>query len=107
MWIELNDISQLDDIKQQSFKSPIAIFKHSTSCGISRMVKRNFEADIKNKSQVESSIYYLDLLAHRNISNEIAERFGIRHESPQLVIIENGNVKHHASHNSISAAAVK
>lgn len=106
MWTDLNNLSQLDEIISESNNAPVAIFKHSTSCGISRMVKRNFEADIKAKSQVISKIYYLDLLANRDISNAIADTFNVKHESPQLIILKDGIVTSHSSHSNISAQVI-
>lgn len=99
-WHQLQDITQLDSIVEESKQMPVAIFKHSTRCGISRMVLRQFEKGYKfEDSQIK--LYFLDLLAHRNISNEIVDRFGVAHESPQIILLKNEKVVHHDSHNSI------
>ena len=104
-WPELIDIAQLDDLLERN-DHPIAIFKHSTRCGISRMVKNGLEKEWDlPKEDVE--LYYLDLLQHRDVSNAIAEQTGVQHESPQLIVMKNGTVIHHASHHSISANAVR
>jgi len=102
-----NSIESEDDLKmaiENSYTHKIAIFKHSTSCFISKMVLKNFEKDIENVENINeiASLYFLDLLAHRSLSNKIAEDLGIRHESPQLLVIENGKVINDASHQNIS-----
>ena len=99
-WQELTDLNQLDEIRECSKTKPQLIFKHSTRCGISRTVKREFEANFLFNDE-EVNLFYLDLLSYRDISNEIAFRFGIHHESPQLLIIKNGEVVKHASHGKI------
>ncbi len=100
-------IKSEEDLKtaiQNSHTSRIGIFKHSTSCFISKTVLRNFEKEIKESgnSNIINNLYYLDLLSFRSISNQIAEDLGIRHESPQFLVIKNGVVVNHASHNNIS-----
>lgn len=100
-WIHLTDIGQLEEIKSKSITKPQVIFKHSTRCGISRMVLNAFEkANDFNNSTVD--FYYLDLLQYRNISNHISETFGVFHQSPQLLIIKNGVVVVHDSHGAIN-----
>ncbi|WP_027379356.1 bacillithiol system redox-active protein YtxJ [Chryseobacterium daeguense] len=98
-------IESEDDLKkalESSFNNKIAIFKHSTSCFISKTVLKNFESELENLDY-KTDLYYLDLLAHRPVSNKIAEDLGVRHESPQLIVIENGKAISNASHQHISA----
>lgn len=97
-WIALTDINQLDKINNNSTNKYQAIFKHSTRCGISSGVLRQFE---QQDNADEIDFYYLDLLNFRDISNAIAKEFGIIHESPQLVVVKNREVVAHASHYDI------
>ena len=106
-WIDLNSMEQLDGIEKASENKMIAILKHSTRCGISRMVLRMFESDYDIDENEPIDLYFLDLIAYRDISNEIAERFNVRHESPQLIVIKNREVVHHSSHQAISANKLK
>lgn len=102
-WHVLGKIEQLDDLVAQSKTKPVAIFKHSTRCGVSRGVLKMFEKNYSlNDDQLK--LYFLDLLQNRDISNEIATRFKVNHESPQLIVIKDGVVVHHDSHNGIEAA---
>lgn len=103
-WLELIDINQLDNIDQYSINQSVIIFKHSTRCSISNMVKDRFERQWPNQEQ-HTKIYLLDLLNHRNISNEIASRYQVEHQSPQVVIIKNKLCTYVANHNGISADA--
>lgn len=101
-WHMLSEMKQLDEIIEESKSKPVAIFKHSTRCGISRMVLRNFEKAY-NITDEQLTLYFLDLLAHRDISDEISHKFHVQHQSPQLLIIKNGTVVAHESHHSIQA----
>jgi bacillithiol system protein YtxJ len=99
-----NNISAIDDIatiKARSVKRPCLIFKHSTSCEISSIAKYRLESDWNFEAdQLEP--YYLDLIANRPISNYIAEAFEVYHESPQILLIVNGECIHDASHLDIT-----
>src|SRR5690606_2894697 len=100
-WIALNSSEQLGEIEAKSITKTQVIFKHSTRCGISRMVLSQFESDF-NTSENNLELYFLDLLNHRDISNAIAERYNVVHESPQLLIIKNGTAVANASHGAIN-----
>ncbi len=100
-WISLNNLDQLEAIRGMSEQRPQFIFKHSTSCGISGMVLRMFKKRY-NLEPNEADLYYLDLHAYRQISNEVANKFGVYHQSPQLLVIKNGEVVDHSSHGAIS-----
>lgn len=102
-WHVLSEIKQLDEIEEESKSKPVAIFKHSTRCGISRMVLRNFEKAYNLKDE-DLKLYFLDLLAHRDISDEVGHKFQVLHQSPQLIVIKNGNAVAHESHHSIQAS---
>lgn len=104
-WIPLTDLGQLNEIMELSHQQPVAIFKHSTRCSISRMALKQFE----NEFDLEGSVtpYYLDLLNHRDISNEIATRFDVYHQSPQLLLIKEGKSIYDASHSDIDAVELK
>ncbi len=99
--IALNSIEHLKEIEAKSATKTQVIFKHSTRCGISRMVLSQFEKDF-DTSSTNLDLHFLDLLNHRDISNAIAERFNVVHESPQLLIIKNGIAVSNASHGSIN-----
>lgn len=105
-WIDLNSIAQLDTIVKQSKTKPQLIFKHSTRCGISRMVISQFKKEY-GLTETQADLYYLDLLKHRDISAIIAERFNVMHESPQMLVVKNGVVVKHASHGSINEMALE
>ena len=100
-WIPLTDMKQLEEIKKTSIKEPIAIFKHSTRCGISSMVINRFQESF-TEDMKHIKVYYLDLLSYRNISDEVGYTFQVMHQSPQLLIIKNGEAVAHASHYTIN-----
>jgi bacillithiol system protein YtxJ len=100
-WIPLNELSQLDVIKEKSNTKTQVVFKHSTRCGISRMVMKQFieSYDVTEKNL---DLYYLDLLNYREVSNEVGYKFQVMHESPQLLVLKKGVVVAHASHGQIN-----
>jgi len=97
----LEDLDQLEEIPEKSHTRPQVIFKHSTSCGISRMVLNLF-SDNNAADADQADLYYVDVHRSRTISNEISDIFKVRHQSPQVVIIKNGSVAAHESHGAIS-----
>jgi bacillithiol system protein YtxJ len=104
-WRPLTDMGQLNEIIQESVDKPVLIFKHSTRCGVSRMTLKQFE----NEYDLDDIVtpYYLDLLEYRSLSNEITQRFGVEHQSPQLLLIRNGKAVYDASHSEIYVDALK
>ena len=106
MWNDLTELKQLDTIVAESAQTPVLIFKHSTRCPVSRMALRNFEQEY-NIEKGKLKAYYLDLLEHRDISNEIATRFGVYHQSPQVILIKNGKAVYDTSHHEIDAGGVQ
>ncbi len=105
-WIPLDSLDQLNKIIERSNEIPCAIFKHSTRCSISSMAKLRLEGDW-DFSNNDIEAYYLDLIAHRDISNQIAETFSVHHESPQILLIKNGACTYDSSHLDITVDELK
>jgi len=97
-WIPLTNLNQLETIKDLSFTTPQVILKHSTTCSISKMSLARLE---RSEAPTSIQFYYLDLLNYRAISNAIAEKFSIYHESPQILLIKNGECTYDESHGGI------
>jgi bacillithiol system protein YtxJ len=102
-WKILNEEKQIAEIVELSNEKPQLIFKHSTRCSISSMAKSRLEREW-NLENVNA--WYLDLIAYRNISNNIASELDVIHASPQAILLNNGIVIHDSSHNSISASEI-
>ena len=102
-WNTLDEISQLDQIAKDSAQKTVVIFKHSVSCGISAGAKNRLESQW-DLVKTDIDFYYLDLLSNRAISNAIEDRWGVRHQSPQIIVIKDDKVVYDTSHGSISAA---
>jgi bacillithiol system protein YtxJ len=98
-WIPLKDEAGLEAIKLKSADQPQVIFKHSTRCGTSSMIKNRLE---KTGVLDKLAFHFLDVIAHRALSNKIAEGFRVRHESPQILLIKNGECIYDESHYGIS-----
>ena len=100
-WNELTDLGQLNQIIAASNEKPVAIFKHSTRCSVSRMALKQFENEFNSSDKVTP--YFLDLIAYRAISNAIADQFRVTHQSPQLILIKEGKAIYNVSHSDIDA----
>ena len=103
-WNQLTDLTLIEKIKESSFTKPQIIFKHSTRCPISSMALNRFESSYK---PVEADLNFLDLISYRSVSNEIADVFGIQHESPQVLLIHQGKSIYNTSHNGIQFEALE
>ena len=86
-WTSLDSVEEIDTIKEISKNQSVLIFKHSTGCGISRMVIKQFES-LFNEENKQLKVYYLDLLNFREVSSKLSEDFQVIHESPQLLVIK-------------------
>ncbi len=105
-WIPLQEVSQIEELAQLSHTQPCVIFKHSTRCPISSMAKYRLEENWDFKAD-EVNMYYLDLIQYRNLSNGVADRFSVHHESPQLILLRNGNCTYDASHLDITVSELR
>ncbi len=105
-WILLTELSQLDEIREESKTIPVLILKHSTRCSVSLMAKNGLDRswDIEDD---KIKTYYLDLLKYRPISNQIIEDFNVHHQSPQVLLIKNGICEYTATHSEIDARTIK
>lgn len=105
-WKNISDISDLDTISQNSYQTYQLIFKHSTRCNISVMALDRLNRGWKF-AENEIVPYYLDLLSYREISNKIAEKWQVTHQSPQVLLIKNGECIYDASHSDISVSDIE
>ena len=101
-WHKLTNLSDIDELLSWSEEQPIIVFKHSTRCSISSSALDRIERKWKIEEAGYIRPYYLDLLQYRDLSNAIAEKFKIQHESPQLLIIRHGKAVAHYNHYEIN-----
>ncbi len=99
-WIPLESLDQLEKAIEKSKEHPVILFKHSTRCSVSHFVEKNLDNNWSEYSD-QAEFYWLDLIKYRNVSNAIADRFGVQHESPQIVFIKDEKLVDHASHQQI------
>jgi bacillithiol system protein YtxJ len=105
-WIMLNGNSQLYDIDNNVEGKVQLIYKHSTTCGISSVVLRRLEHQIRGM-EGDADLYFLDVHRHREVSNAIADRYKLRHQTPQLLILKQGELVAAASHGAIADLDLK
>jgi bacillithiol system protein YtxJ len=100
MVVELRQDTDLEQLLERSKTDPVLIFKHSTQCSISAQVYGEFTDFMAGIHDVFCGVVLV--LENRTLSNTVAERFGVRHESPQALLIKDGQTVWHASHWSIT-----
>lgn len=105
-WQPLTSIEQIDELIKESQSQAVAIFKHSTRCGTSSTALNRLERKW-NDDLNAVKMYFLDLISYRDVSNAVAEKTGIRHESPQLILFKNENVAYMATHFGIDVDELK
>jgi len=106
IWSNLTEEKQIAEIMDLSSSIPVYIFKHSTTCGISAQAKENVELSFRNTNK-SFLFYYLDLLKFRTVSNEVASTLNVHHQSPQLILIHDGQVIFTTSHHKIKATIIE
>lgn len=109
LWQHLTDVNQFLNIinqsKEQSYHHrTVLFFKHSTRCSISSMALNRIESKWIDNELIDT--YYLDLLQHRDISNEIEKQLGVEHASPQILLVRNGSCFYSTTHNAINVADI-
>lgn len=103
MWKSLSSAAEFDALLQSSFA--FLIFKHSSRCGISAMVKRRFQSSWEENP--DNPVYLIDVIRDRELSQHIARTTGVQHESPQVIAVRDGHVAYEASHSGVSASQAK
>ena len=98
-FIRVSDVKALDDLIEQSKKQPVVIFKHSTTCPVSASAFRDM-------SKFDGKVNLVEVQSAQELSREIERRTGVRHESPQVIVLNNGQVIWNASHWKVRANSV-
>ncbi len=105
-WTKLQHPNQIQEIVERSYITPCIIYKHSTRCSLSSISRYRLESDW-DFQDAEVVAYFLDVIADRDLSRMVAEQFNVHHESPQLLLICNGECIYDASHLDITLAELR
>lgn len=105
-WIPLVEESQIDALTEQSHDTPVLIYKHSTRCATSSVVFHRLERHRQGDQGRLLPFFFLDLIAYRSVSDRVASRFSVEHESPQAILIFKGKPIYAASHFSIDYPSI-
>ncbi len=106
-WIALKNPNQVETLRAESKNQPVIIFKHSRTCSISKTALNRLERNWKEEDMTSVKAYYLDLLSYREVSHSIANLFDVEHQSPQVIVLKNGEAVFHKSHFDIDFASIK
>jgi bacillithiol system protein YtxJ len=101
-FINLNQVAQLEQINELSKNKAQVLFKHSTRCSVSSFAKRILVNEFSDALSGKFDVHYLDLIAHRDVSGAIADKYNVEHQSPQILVIVNGTCVYNASHSDCS-----
>lgn len=101
-WVKLDTQQKFESLLENSFATPQFIFKHSVRCSLSAMVYHRL-----NEIVGVANVFLVDVIHHRELSNQIAQNFGVLHQSPQLLVLEHGNCIFHTSHSAITGAIIE
>lgn len=104
-WINITTTDELEHALGETEEVSGLFFKHSTRCNISAMTLNSFESQWEENEKCK--LYFIDLIAHRDVSNKISELTGVEHQSPQVVLVKNKEAVYDVSHNGISARTIK
>jgi bacillithiol system protein YtxJ len=102
-WNLLTTETQEEQLRKESAQKPVVIFKHSNRCSISMMAKTRMEKLAGNE---DAAFYLIDVVKDRPISMKVAEQYQVHHESPQALLIVNGECVFDESHNGITAEEI-
>ena len=104
--IPLHGIDELDRLLSQSQARPLLLFKHSHTCGISAEALDELLSHLDQHSHDAAHYALVTVQTHRDVSNAVAQRLGVRHETPQALVIRDGQVVWAASHFRVTADAM-
>lgn len=105
IWRRVTSDEDVESILSASNSRPQIVFKHSTSCGVSFFAMRSLNTpEILENQNID--LHLIDVIQQHSISQGFAEKVNIRHESPQIFVLKNGEVHWHGSHNSVNAKNV-
>jgi len=106
-WNALENADTLEEIKEKSNQHPVLIFKHSSRCGISSMALNRLERAWQEQEMSHLITYFLDLVRYRQVSEAVAQTFGVQHQSPQVLVIKDGQCIYDNSHMGINYTEIK
>ena len=104
-WKVLDEESQVEEVLKASYERAQLVYKHSHRCSICFIAKQNIEEKSDAISE-QADMYFVNVVKSRPVSNSLTEKLGVRHESPQALLIRNGDVIWYASHHSIKGKAI-
>jgi len=105
-WKTLDSESQIEVVIRDSYHKPVVIFKHSIYCGTSAMAKGRLERDWDFAAE-DMEIYFLDIINYRSLSNKVEEVFEVIHQSPQMIVVKNGEAVLNLSHRAVSVEELR
>lgn len=100
-------IEELHSLLDNSRKKPLLLFKHSTRCPISSGAYREVEAYLNDNPNEEVTYGLIYVVEDRNVSNEAAERLNVKHASPQVILVKDGQSHWNTSHSAITSEALR
>jgi bacillithiol system protein YtxJ len=101
---DISTIAELEEVLETSFSQPVVLFKHSNSCGLSTRAQRQID---RLSDGSDPLVYRIVVQRARDVSDYVESRFEVRHESPQVFVLENGTPVFNASHHRVTADSIR
>jgi bacillithiol system protein YtxJ len=101
----IDTISEFESLLNTSHERPVFFLKHSTRCPVSDWALTEFSLAARKNGQ-EARFVWLDLIAHRDVSDAVAKMTGVAHQSPQLFWIEKGVIRGTVTHEEVKATRI-
>jgi bacillithiol system protein YtxJ len=105
--LTLRGIDELEQTLANSHERPVLLFKHSYACGVSAEALEELRSHIEENSAAEVHYAMVTVQTHREVCNTITERLGVRHETPQAILVRNGRAIWSASHFRVNVAEIQ
>jgi bacillithiol system protein YtxJ len=103
----LRAVGELDAVLGESHRRPVLLFKHSYTCGVSAEALDELRLHIDEATSASIQYAMVTVQTHRDVSNAVSQRLGVRHETPQAILVRDGRVVWTASHFRVNAAELQ
>lgn len=105
--LPITSLEELETAIGRSWTEPVLIFKHSTTCGTSAYAYEELDDWLATPGATTAATFIVDVRTHRSVARAVTERLGVRHESPQALLLVDGGVAWHGSHWNVSAERIR
>lgn len=104
---EIQTVEEWQEALEKSASQPLLVFKHSTTCPISANALKEYETYLNKEPRQDVDYYFVKVIESRDVSNKIADDLGVKHESPQAIVVEGKKEVWNKSHWDITQTGIR